>query len=288
MQICRVKALKQAGSGVLEWGDGCSWPVNQLAYERRSRNTSKLCWCGGWALSFPLLLFCIPWYLFHCLSLSFALSLNCQLPILMPWIQTSSIALSVLSFYFQSFYFPPFSSLLKAYLSLLFLLFPLWYNSFSFTPSVPLVFSPPLYHRVSLPLLLVSLVALFFSFYLRLFQPATLWCNCPHSSFVPTQLQHKTLCFSLCLSVLCSLCVYVCELPGNLLMNLRGLSQCVSVSTGQSTAAGNAFVCIFPPSALKASERRRKGEFLRGTHGWGGCVLVSVCVRTCVSALHFD
>lgn len=108
-------------------------------------------------------------------SLSLSLFLNCQLPILMPWIQTSSIALSVLSFYFQSFYSPPpFSSLLKAYLSLLFLLFPLWYNSFSFTPSVPLVFSPPLYHRVSLPLLLVSLVALFFSFYLRLFQPATL------------------------------------------------------------------------------------------------------------------
>lgn len=45
-------------------------------------------------------------------------------------------------------------------------------------------------------------------------------------------------------------------------------------------------LCAFFP--LKASERRRKGEFLRGTHGWGGCVLVSVCVGTCVSALPFD
>lgn len=64
-------------------------------------------------------------------SLSLSLSLNCQLPILMPWIQTSSIALSVLSFYFQFFYFPHFSSLLKAYLSLLF---------FAFSSLVQLIF----------------------------------------------------------------------------------------------------------------------------------------------------
>lgn len=106
-------------------------------------------------------------------SLSFSLS---ELPAAHPYALDSDQQHCSLCFIFllSILLLPPFSSLLKAYLSLLFLLFPLWYNSFSFTPSVPLVFSPPLYHRVSLPLLLVSLVALFFSFYLRLFQPATL------------------------------------------------------------------------------------------------------------------
>lgn len=129
---------------------------------------------------------------------------HCQLPILKSRTQTSSFALCLLShsiFYFHAIF--------------LSLKFPFTLFLFTLPGVTPillhLIFSPFHHHWVPFSSLTVSLVALLLSFYLCLFHSVALWCNCPHLSFVPTQLQHKTACFSPpCLSAYLFPAHYMC------------------------------------------------------------------------------
>lgn len=187
LQSAHMKVSWLRCARVGRWMQLASEPA-PLWKTQRERLLIALVWRCWWSVFFPSILLCSPPVSPHALHLSLWTA-SCP-----------SLCLGLRS-----------AALLAVFLSLLlslsifsFLSFSPYLKSSSFTPSLSVY--PPRVALILLHLFLTSpspsvfsfvscLVALLF-FSTCLFHSAALWCNCPHSSFVPTHTQHKTVCFS--------------------------------------------------------------------------------------------